>query len=321
MRRCLLVGTAGASLLLFSCARPNPLFGVVSSETDGATDEGGPSSTTAGQTEGNEPNLTVGAAPTSSTGDDDDDDDDDDADSADTAGDDDDDDMRMDVAPSMDVNDAGVEPSPCCEALRVAGCADPAVESCVCDVDPFCCDSQWDAICVDTALLNCNIECPNDGSCCAQSPGSGCGDASIEDCVCSQLAVCCEGSWNIDCMLVAEQSCKAACFSANDCCAVAPGVPGCDDPVAWACVCDADPYCCDTQWDAMCVAGAVTCGACSPAPAGMCCEENAGGGCTDPSGGPGTMNCVCLTNPSCCDTAWTQECIMVAEESCGLMCA
>lgn len=252
MRRCLLVGSAGASLLLFSCARPNPLFGLGSSETDGATDDGGSSSTS--QTTGTEPNPTVGTAdPTSTTGDVEDDDG-----SLDTT----DGDVRMDLGPAVDANDSGVEPSQCCESSRLPGCADPTIEACVCDLDLFCCDDQWDAICVDTALLNCNVECPNDGMCCTQAPGSGCGDAVLEDCVCNQLAVCCEGSWTIDCVLVAEQFCNAECSSANDCCVDNPAVPGCNDPAVWGCVCETDQFCCETGWDETCVATATACGAC-----------------------------------------------------------
>ena len=260
MRRCLLVGAASASLLLFSCARPNPLFGVMSSETDGTTGDAGLSPTTT-RTDDTDTSAST-PDPTSTTDDDDDSiDTDDDDDSIDTD-DDDDDEIRMDLGPAIDANDTGVEPAPCCESSRSPGCDDPTIEACVCDVDVFCCDTQWDAICVDTALQNCNIECLNDGNCCTQATGSGCGDAAIESCVCDELAVCCEGSWTIDCMVVAEQSCNAECFVANDCCIDNPGVPGCDDPAVWGCVCETDQFCCETGWDEMCVAAAVDCGAC-----------------------------------------------------------
>ncbi len=42
------------------------------------------------------------------------------------------------------------------------------------------------------------------------------------------------------------------------------GGPGCDDPVIQACVCDQDPYCCETAWDELCIAAIAVgdCGSC-----------------------------------------------------------
>jgi len=43
----------------------------------------------------------------------------------------------------------------CCEAHDTPGCSDPAIESCVCDADPWCCgmdkagEGVWDQFCVD----------------------------------------------------------------------------------------------------------------------------------------------------------------------------
>ncbi|HWB74435.1 MAG TPA: hypothetical protein VG755_05760, partial [Nannocystaceae bacterium] len=45
----------------------------------------------------------------------------------------------------------------CCDATGTgAGCLDPEVEACVCDDDPYCCDTEWDTLCVDEVeSLNC----------------------------------------------------------------------------------------------------------------------------------------------------------------------
>lgn len=43
----------------------------------------------------------------------------------------------------------------CVETLGYAGCASCDCQSCACAVDPYCCDVQWDAICVDI----CNNDC------------------------------------------------------------------------------------------------------------------------------------------------------------------
>jgi hypothetical protein len=49
----------------------------------------------------------------------------------------------------------------------------------------------------------------------------------------------------------------------HDCCTAHAGA-GCTDATIEACVCAADPFCCSTEWDAMCVSGVGThgCGTC-----------------------------------------------------------
>jgi hypothetical protein len=87
----------------------------------------------------------------------------------------------------------------------------------VCATDPYCCDSQWDAICVGEATKLC------DGAPCSVS-------SAPEACTHS---ICLPGA-----------SLSTACGA----CASS--------------VCHADPYCCQTLWDATCVGEAsTTCGA------------------------------------------------------------
>ncbi len=52
-------------------------------------------------------------------------------------------------------------PSDCCVAHLTPGCDDAACEASVCAVDPFCCNSQWDVVCTNTALVdpNCAAVC------------------------------------------------------------------------------------------------------------------------------------------------------------------
>lgn len=47
---------------------------------------------------------------------------------------------------------------------------------------------------------------------------------------------------------------------ATNCCE-ARMVPGCDQADVQACVCASDTYCCNTAWDATCVAASTSCGA------------------------------------------------------------
>ncbi|RPG15144.1 MAG: hypothetical protein CBB69_010325 [Phycisphaera sp. TMED9] len=59
-------------------------------------------------------------------------------------------------------------------------------------------------------------------------------------------------------------------FEGMHCCGDPPhpccesGGPGCDDPVIQQCVCEQDPYCCETAWDELCIAAiaAGDCGTC-----------------------------------------------------------
>lgn len=39
------------------------------------------------------------------------------------------------------------------------GCEVPAIEMCTCALDPFCCNTEWDMICVDVASMSCNMIC------------------------------------------------------------------------------------------------------------------------------------------------------------------
>ncbi len=59
----------------------------------------------------------------------------------------------------------------CCDTSHGAGCSDADIEACVCSSDPFCCDAQWDDICVAKVAA---IEC---GSC----DGTDCNTNGVPD--------------------------------------------------------------------------------------------------------------------------------------------
>ena len=65
---------------------------------------------------------------------------------------------------------------PCCAESDDPGCAsDVGVESCVCALDPVCCDTFWDNLCIAIATEQCGMGC---------SQGNSCGDGicgSVED--------------------------------------------------------------------------------------------------------------------------------------------
>ncbi|MGB0592581.1 MAG: hypothetical protein ACPGU1_23130 [Myxococcota bacterium] len=73
---------------------------------------------------------------------------------------------------------------PCASAIS-PGNGDPDVQACVCDLDPYCCNSAWDAACIDEAQANCGLVC-------------NCLEASEE-------ALACET--NADCAWCGESAC------------------------------------------------------------------------------------------------------------------
>ncbi|MEX1366891.1 MAG: hypothetical protein AB1Z98_27435 [Nannocystaceae bacterium] len=101
----------------------------------------------------------------------------------------------------------------CCEASMVPGCSDAAVQDCVCLQDPYCCDTAWDATCVDqVGGFGCG-DCggappppppPGVSPCCAAQAGPGCGDVVVELCVCLIDSYCCDTQWDETCAVFAD---------------------------------------------------------------------------------------------------------------------
>lgn len=49
--------------------------------------------------------------------------------------------------------------STCCGSTAAPGCDTPSCQLCVCAIDPFCCDVQWDFICASEAADQCQSLC------------------------------------------------------------------------------------------------------------------------------------------------------------------
>lgn len=92
-----------------------------------------------------------------------------------------------------------VMPGDCCDPHGGKGCGEPSVSSCVCGLDPYCCNTSWDQICVNEATGLCGASCEM-GS--GGSPGTGgagpqcdvvfpdaCGGCLCNDCF-DPLAAC-----------------------------------------------------------------------------------------------------------------------------------
>jgi hypothetical protein len=146
----------------------------------------------------------------------------------------------------------------CCIDNNTPGCEVPSVQSCVCAMDAFCCDTEWDNTCAGIAANQCDA-CGGGGGdddCCTAHETGGCATAAIETCVCAQDAFCCDMQWDATCVgEVGSFLCAPACEpdDADGPCCMAHTEGGCEINTVEMCVCATDDFCCSTAWDAMCV--------------------------------------------------------------------
>ena len=91
------------------------------------------------------------------------------------------------------------------------GCSDIACCNLVCDADPFCCDTEWDRVCVGSAELVCGsgdpCGLPQAGCCFAANGSPGCDLADCCASVCGGDAFCCESQWDQICAQEANAAC------------------------------------------------------------------------------------------------------------------
>ena len=163
----------------------------------------------------------------------------------------------------------------CCEDNNTPGCEDSGIQACVCGMDDFCCDFEWDETCANIAKDECGADCGGSENldCCTDQETPGCTDTAIEACVCDDDPWCCGndsagvGVWDQFCVAkVGSLLCGSPCTPDDDdgdCCED-NGTPGCNVNTVEECVCEADPLCCSLGWDALCVVAIMTeeCGSC-----------------------------------------------------------
>ena len=103
----------------------------------------------------------------------------------------------------------------------------------------------------------------------------------------------------------------------NSCCEASP-LPGCNDAEVLSCVCEADSFCCQGAFDAICVGLALQCGGtCSNEGAESdCCTASSAPGCTDQA----VHDCVCATDFACCSSGFDDVCVAQAISECGAQC-
>ncbi len=89
------------------------------------------------------------------------------------------------------------------------GCSDQACQDLICDLDRFCCDMEWDQICADAAIANCDCGGGDEGcgDCDAPTGGPGCSDQACQDIVCGLDPFCCDVEWDQVCADAAIANC------------------------------------------------------------------------------------------------------------------
>ncbi len=146
----------------------------------------------------------------------------------------------------------------CCVAHAAPFCSDANCCELVCAVDPFCCSNSWDALCAaeTIAFPSCGCDpCAVSGETCfAVHATPGCDDATCCSQVCTADPSCCETGWDIACKDAANTLCAGCGSPLVGSCFCAHANPGCDDATCCRVVCEADPFCCEAEWDAICAA-------------------------------------------------------------------
>jgi hypothetical protein len=134
-------------------------------------------------------------------------------------------------------------------------CSDSCVAA-ICAADPYCCDVQWDSICVDAVDSECGRSCEDAPSCGHSVCTSGAAlDAECGFCeatICDADPYCCDVQWDDACVDAVATQCGLGCGCGHDVCDTGGALDSACSTCASA-VCAVDPYCCAVEWDDICV--------------------------------------------------------------------
>lgn len=97
----------------------------------------------------------------------------------------------------------------CFEAHGGPGCNDDGCCGIVCAIAPSCCDVAWDIGCVTIAQFACDepTGCPSIGSCFEPHQTPGCSDGACCALVCTAEPLCCDLTWDDNCVDLAIALC------------------------------------------------------------------------------------------------------------------
>ncbi len=101
-------------------------------------------------------------------------------------------------------------------------------------------------------------KCGENGSCFEPHPSPGCDDLDCCSRVCRLDPLCCDTSWDIQCVNIARAICTGCGAPQAGPCDQPHGSPHCRDAACCEKVCDIDPLCCIVGWDAHCATIAIS---------------------------------------------------------------
>lgn len=121
------------------------------------------------------------------------------------------------ACPGCGAGDCPARRGDCYEQHDTPGCTQDTCCAAICQADPFCCEHQWDAVCV--GLANLATACPDGnhphcgnaigGSCfVARDSFPGCDRAECCDAICNVDAYCCTFAWDVLCADQAIAMCE-----------------------------------------------------------------------------------------------------------------
>lgn len=162
--------------------------------------------------------------------------------------------------------------------------------------------------------------CVNGTGSCNEAHGDdqpGCDNATCCNRVCTVDTFCCDVTWDSFCAGQAGGFCSTtgfpSCNATAGVCTSSRTTPGCSDTSCCNAVCQTDPYCCITAWDANCANQAdLICAACGRG-RGSCTVARTAPGCDD-------VSCcakVCVVDEFCCNSEWDDTCVQQARTLCG----
>ncbi|WP_437896382.1 hypothetical protein [Sorangium sp. So ce124] len=151
--------------------------------------------------------------------------------------------------------------SECTTGAPLDGGCSPVVTS-VCAADAYCCNVAWDAQCVaEVKTVAKSAQCV-EGTC--NHPLSTSGDELTPGCdvpalsspgcvarICKMDPYCCNSAWDGICVDEFQSECALTECSHDECATGAALFSDCSS-IARS-VCRADPFCCTTAWDSLCV--------------------------------------------------------------------
>lgn len=214
-------------------------------------------------------------------------------------------------------DDGGVQFLGCCQRHEEPSCQDPAVADCVCAMYPECCGESWSQMCVEEGVALGCMECAGPAD---DGADDGVDEGALDD---GGLEGGTDGAM--------DSGGAPPGGGAQDCCSIS-ATGGCSDAAVQACVCAVDSFCCESEWDDLCVEMVTeeSCGMCAGgmppgdgggdggsgggAPAGACCSPTNTPGCSNPV----VEACVCFEDPFCCLFSWDPVCVeIITEVACG----